>query len=156
MSGPDTAAIRMATAAGFAFRVIEYGEAGSLEEAARRRGVPVGKVIKSLVVRTGGDAYVMVLVPGDRVIDWPKLRRIAGKSRMALATQHEAKEVTGYPRGAITPFGSRRTLPVILDASATGEVSLGGGAHGVSIHLDVADLVSATDATVADVTKEAG
>ena len=63
--------------------------------------------------------------------------------------------VTGYPRGAITPFGSKRALPVICDISLEGEVSLGGGAHGMSIHLDTADLVALTQAQVADVTKQA-
>jgi Cys-tRNA(Pro) deacylase len=127
----------------------------NLAEAAAKRGVAVAQVMKSLVVRTSEDSFVMVIVPGDRVIDWPKLREHVGVSRMSLAGANEALEVTGYPRGAITPFGSKRRLPVICDASATGEISLGGGAHGMSIHLDVADLVAVTGADVADVTRPA-
>ncbi len=72
---------------------------------------------------------------------------------MSLAPAEEALAVTGYRSGAITPFGSKRSLPVILDASAEGEISLGGGVHGVSIHLDTEDLVAHTGATVAQVTK---
>jgi prolyl-tRNA editing enzyme YbaK/EbsC (Cys-tRNA(Pro) deacylase) len=90
------------------------------------------------------------------VIDWPKLRSLLGVSRISLASAAEALAATGYPRGAITPFGSTQVLPVVCDASAEGEISLGGGAHGISIHLDTADLVAATKATVADVTKAAG
>jgi prolyl-tRNA editing enzyme YbaK/EbsC (Cys-tRNA(Pro) deacylase) len=74
---------------------------------------------------------------------------------MALATSEEALRVTGYPRGAITPFGALQKLPVICDASPSGEISLGGGAHGMSIHLQVSDLVDFTGATVADITKMA-
>ena len=141
-------------AAGIEHHVVEYGEVADLEEAARKRGVPVEKVMKSLVVRTG-DGFAMVIVPGNRVIDWPKLRAVVGRSRMAFATTDEALQVTGYSRGAITPFGAAQQLPVICDASASGEISLGGGAHGMSIHLQVADLVDFTGATVADVTKMA-
>ena len=37
--------------------------------------------------------------------------------------------VTGFVRGTITPFGTRTPLPVVLDASVSGPISLGGGAH---------------------------
>jgi len=62
--------------------------------------------------------------------------------------------VTGYERGAITPFGATRPWPVIVDASASGHerVALGGGAHGVNLHLAPADLVTALAAEVVDVT----
>ncbi len=153
MMMPDTPATREVAASGLEHRVVAYGEVSSLEEAAEKRGVPVHKVMKSLVVRTDPDEFVMVIVPGDRVIDWPRLRKVVGSSRMSLAPAEKALAVTGYPSGAITPFGSKRSLPVILDASAEGEISLGGGAHGVSIHLDTEDLVAHTGATVAQVTK---
>ncbi len=149
----ETPATRAVAAAGISHRIVEYGEVAGLEEAARKRGVPVEKVMKSLVVRTGEDEFVMVIVPGNRVIDWPKLRAVVGRSRMVLATTEEALDVTGYQRGAITPFGSRKSLPVVCDASMTGEVSLGGGVHGMSIHLEVVELVALTGATVADVTR---
>jgi Cys-tRNA(Pro)/Cys-tRNA(Cys) deacylase len=151
----ETPATLAMSAAGISHRVVEYGEVASLEEAARKRGVAVEKVMKSLVVRTGEDQFVMVIVPGDRVIDWPKLRAVVGVSRMSLAPADEALAVTGYPHGAITPFGSKRAIPVICDVSLEGEVSLGGGAHGMSIHLDTADLVALTEARMADVTKQA-
>jgi Cys-tRNA(Pro) deacylase len=151
----DTAAIRAAHAAGLAHSVVEYGPVASLEEAADKRGVAVHDVMKSLVVRIGPDEFAMVIVPGDRVIDWPKLRAVLGMSRMALATEDEAFDVTGYRRGAITPLGSRRDLPVILDTTAVGEISLGGGTHGVSIHVDAVELVDHLGAQVADVTKPA-
>lgn len=64
-----------------------------------------------------------------------------------------ATKATGYRRGAITPFGSTRRLAVICDASASGEISVGGGASGISIHLDVDDLVEVAAATVGDVMK---
>jgi Cys-tRNA(Pro)/Cys-tRNA(Cys) deacylase len=38
-------------------------------------------VIKTLVVRRGEDDFLFVLVPGDRAISWPKLRRLLGASR---------------------------------------------------------------------------
>ena len=62
--------------------------------------------------------------------------------------------MTGYERGAITPFGASRPWPVIVDASAMDRsvVAIGGGAHGVNLHLAPADLVAALGAEVVDVT----
>jgi Cys-tRNA(Pro) deacylase len=107
------------------------------------------------VVRRGADDYVFVLVPGGRQIDWPKLRAQLGVSRLSLPDADEAKEATGYERGAITPFGSRRAWPVVADATITGldRVAIGGGARGVNLHLSAADLVAHLEAVVADVTR---
>ena len=63
-----------------------------------------------------------------------------------------AFEVTGYVRGTITPLGSTTAWPVVVDASLTGSVSVGGGAHGVALTVDAGELVERLAATVADVT----
>ena len=54
-------------------------------------------------------------VPGDRQISWPKLRSLLGVSRMSMPDATTAKEVTGYERGTITPFGSTTRWPVVAD-----------------------------------------
>src|SRR5262249_4726134 len=94
------------------------------------------------------------LVPGGRRFDWPKLRAHLGVSRMSLPDAEEAKAVTGYERGTITPFGSTNAWPVIADASIEplDMVAIGGGKRGVNIHIAPADLVAATNADVVDVT----
>jgi Cys-tRNA(Pro)/Cys-tRNA(Cys) deacylase len=74
--------------------------------------------------------------------------------RMSLPDAEEAKAVTGYERGTITPFASTNPWPVIADASIDGVqiVAIGGGQRGVNIHISPAELVSATNADVVDVT----
>jgi prolyl-tRNA editing enzyme YbaK/EbsC (Cys-tRNA(Pro) deacylase) len=66
-----------------------------------------------------------------------------------------ARDVTGYERGTITPLGSTTAWPVVADATLSGTVSLGGGAHGVALTVDAAQLVAALSAEVADVTDPA-
>ena len=70
---------------------------------------------------------------------------ISGSSGCRSPTPTRRSEATGYERGAITPFGAKRAWPVIVDASASGleRVAIGGGAHGVNLHLAPADLVAA-------------
>ena len=149
----DTPATRAATALGIQHRVLVIGRVRSLPEAAERLGVPPSRVMKSLVVRRSEGEYLLVLVPGPRQIDWPKLRHHLGVSRLSMPDAEVAREVTGYERGTITPLGTLSELPIIIDTSVVGGggITIGGGAHGVSILVDADELVRAVGATVVDV-----
>lgn len=134
--------------------VLRHGPVRSLEEAAQARGVSPAAVVKTLVVRRGAGDYLFVLVPGDRQISWPKLRALLGVSRMTLPSADEALEATGYERGTITPFGATTAWPVVADSAiAGGEITLGGGAHGVAVKLQADDAIAALGAQVADVSE---
>jgi len=138
-----------------AHNVVRHGRVSSLEEAAALRGVEPSAVIKTMVIRRGEGDYVLVLVPGDRIIDWPKLRAVLGERRLSMPDADEAFAVTGYVRGTITPFGASGALPTIADQRVRGRsVSIGGGAHGVSITIDGDALVDVIGAEVADVTTD--
>lgn len=138
--------------AGIEHTITRHGPVRSLAEAAAARGVEPDRIIKTMVVRRGADDHLFVLVPGDRQISWPKLRELLGVSRISMPDAETAKQVTGYERGTITPFGSLRRLPVIADSRISGQVSIGGGAHGVAATLTAEDLLRVLDAQVADVT----
>ncbi len=151
---PSTPAIAALEAAGVPFRVVRTEIARSADESAGFQGIPVGSLLRSILVRRGADDFFFVLVPGGRRFNWPKLRQLLGTNRLTLPTEEEAKAETGYVRGAITPFGARRPWPVIADETVMqwDVVAIGGGARGVNVHLAPADLVKATDAQLVDIT----
>ncbi|WP_229053163.1 aminoacyl-tRNA deacylase [Aeromicrobium sp. Leaf350] len=140
-------------AAGIAHEITRHGPVRSLAEAAEVRGVNASQIVKTLVVRRADDDYLLVLVPGDRQISWPKLRELLDVSRLSMPPAEVALEATGYERGTITPFGSTTAWPVVADSRVVGTISLGGGAHGVAATVDAADVIRALDARVADVTE---
>ena len=139
-------------------QVVVTAPASSAEQSAAFQAIELGQLVRTIVVRRGEGEYVFVLVPGGRRFDWPKLRSHLGVSRLSLPDADEAREMTGYERGAITPFGSSRLWPVVIDASIRGldKVAIGGGRRGVNIHIAPADLVSATGADIVDVTSPEG
>jgi Cys-tRNA(Pro) deacylase len=153
----QTPALKELSGSDLEFEVVRTERARSVEESAAFQGIEPGNLIKTLVVRRGTGDYLFVLVPGDRSIDWPKLRAQVGVSRLALPDADEAREATGYERGSITPFGSTTAWPVIADASLTGKgrVAIGGGGHGVNLHVDADELMAQLEAQTADVTKPA-
>lgn len=151
----DTPATLAVAASGVAHAVVRIEPARSAEEAAERQGIPLAALLRTIVVRRGEDDYLFVLVPAGRRFDWPKLRAHLGVTRLSLPDADEAQAVTGYVRYTITPFGSSRPWPVIADASILDlpVVSIGGGDHGVNLHLAPRDLIQALRAEVVDVTQ---
>jgi Cys-tRNA(Pro)/Cys-tRNA(Cys) deacylase len=133
--------------------VRERPAASSLEEAAELLGILPDDIVKTLVVKRSDDTFLFALVPGDRVISWPKLRALVGVNKLRLPEPELALAATGYERGTIVPIGSTNDWPVYADESIVGRrIAMGAGAHGYSLFVDADDLIRAYDATVADIT----
>ncbi len=129
--------------------------ANSLAAAAAERGQRPEQIVRSILFRLGrskrgngqGD-YAMVLMAGPGQIAWKALRQHFGQSRLTLATAEEVLAVTGYPIGAVAPFGMPTSVPILVDESVTAqqELSLGSGIRGVAIMLTSNALLAALDA----------
>ncbi|MCZ4326596.1 aminoacyl-tRNA deacylase [Brachybacterium paraconglomeratum] len=144
-------------ALGLTHEITWHGRVGSLAEAVAARGVEPRDIVKTLVVRRGEGDFLFVLVPGDRGISWPKLRALLGVNRLSMPDKDVAREVTGYERGTITPFGATTAWPVVADASLAGDperrISMGAGAHGVAATVPAEEALARLDARIADVTE---
>ncbi len=137
---------------GAAFDVHEYDhrEKGA-EFAAAALGIPLQRFAKTLVVEVDGQP-AFVLMPGDRELSLRALARQAAGRAAAMADPATAERLTGYRTGGISPFGSRRALPVHMDASLLEHerIALNGGRRGVIVELASADARRLLDARVAD------
>lgn len=151
---PEPPALSDPRLASIPHRAVRTAVPESAEQSAELQGIPLDALLRTIVVRRGQDDYLFVLVPAGRRFSWPKLRAALGVSRISLPDADEAQSVTGYARYAITPFGSTRPWPVIVDASVMDEpvASVGGGVRGVNLHLTPADLVQVLPAEVIDLT----
>jgi Cys-tRNA(Pro)/Cys-tRNA(Cys) deacylase len=121
------------------------GPVASLEQAAHERGQQPEQVVRSILFHLGQDEYVMALMAGPAQISWRALRSHLGQSRLTTASEAEVLAVTGYPLGAVSPFGLPRSLRVLIDEGvlAQEEVSIGSGVRGITVILRVADLLRA-------------
>ena len=85
------------------------------KQAAALLNCPLGAVVKSLVFGIEGqEKYLLILVSGQNKVYRRKLAKIIGK-QVYPAKPEKVLSVTGYPVGAVPPFGLRADLPVIID-----------------------------------------
>ena len=134
------------TALGIPHRIFAHeNPVHSLEQAASERGQVPDQVIRSLLFRLGEGDFLMVLVAGPGQISWKTLRTHVGQSRLTMAERDEVLRVTGYPIGAVAPFGMPQAVPILVDPSVTvhGEVSLGSGVRNTAVILASEDLIHA-------------
>ncbi len=119
----------------------------SLEQAARERDLEPEQIVRSLLFRMEGDEFVMVLIPGPSKVDWAKLRHFLGVSRVTTARPQEVERVTGYPTGAVSPFGVRETVRLLADERIKDieVLSLGAGIRNAGVILKRDDLLEALD-----------
>jgi Cys-tRNA(Pro) deacylase len=121
------------------------GQVQSLEQAASERGQRPEQIIRSILFRLPDDQFIMVLTAGPAQISWQRLRAYLQSSRITMATAEQVLLTTGYPIGAVSPFGIPQPLRILLDRSILSEeeVSIGSGIRNTTIILKRDDLIQA-------------
>lgn len=143
---------------GLAAVEFEPGSCATSILAAKRFGVAVGQIAKSLLFIGKDGRYFLVLCPGDRKVSSSRLKAATGiKSRMA--TLEETRTATGFPPGGVCPFGIDAGIKIFLDESLsrydTVYPAAGTDSSGVPMSFDA--LVAAAGGTVgAFVAEEVG
>jgi Cys-tRNA(Pro)/Cys-tRNA(Cys) deacylase len=144
--------------AGVAFVLHEYTHDPRAEsfglEAAQALGLDPVRVFKTLMATVDG-ALTVAVVPVSGHLDLKGLARAAGGSRAAMADVAAAERSTGYVAGGISPVGQKRTHPTVLDRSALDHatVFVSAGRRGLDLEIAPADLVEATGAIVAPISR---
>jgi len=99
---------------GVEYKLSEHALVRTSEEAAKIRGVELKTGAKAMVIKAE-DTFFLFVLPGDRKIDWKKIKVLLRTKRLRLATEEEAEQVTRAKVGAIPPFGNILGLPTYLD-----------------------------------------
>jgi Cys-tRNA(Pro)/Cys-tRNA(Cys) deacylase len=131
---------------GITYRFFTHpGVVHSLEQAAMERGQRPEQIIRSIVFRLSHGGFVMVLVAGESQVSWQALRHHLGTSRISMATESEVLEVTGYPLGAVSPFGTKQSLRILVDESVLheNEISVGSGVRYTTVIMRCDDFMRA-------------
>jgi Cys-tRNA(Pro)/Cys-tRNA(Cys) deacylase len=151
-STPATEALRRA---GVAFTSREYppveeAEGTYGEAIAALLGVDPARVFKTLVTVVD-DRPTVAVVPVSGHLSLKALARSRGAKRAEMADPAQAERLSGYVVGGISPFGQKRRLEVVVDATLLDHptVLVSGGRRGLQVELAPADLVALLGATIA-------
>jgi len=120
---------------GYTEHVYDYVDHGGTAESARQLGVDEHAVVKTLVMQTDrGDPFI-VLMHGDRNVVTRELARAIGVKSVQPCTPADAQRHSGYMVGGTSPFGTRKPLPVYVEASVfeLPRVLINGGRRGYLI-----------------------
>lgn len=122
---------------------------------ARKIGMPIEQVFKTLLTRTSDNTHLFAIVPGDAELDLKKLASAAGVRKAELAALKDVEPLTGYIRGGVTVLAAKKPFPAFADETIElfDRVSVSAGQRGVQIVLSPADYLRATAADIADLTK---
>ena len=121
-------------------------------EAATALGLDPDRVFKTLLADVDG-RLVVGIVPVTGKLDLKRLAAAVGGKRATMADPAVAERRTGYVVGGISPIGQKTAHPTVIDETAElwDTVYVSGGRRGLDLELAPADLVRATDATLADI-----
>src|ERR1700691_2076351 len=154
-----TNAARILEGLGISYTLQEYHvdpEDLSAIAVARKIGLPVEQVFKTLLTLTGAEQYAFAIIPGDAELDFKKLARAAGVRKTELVSLKVVQPLTGYIRGGVTVFGAKKDFPVFADETIElfEVISVSAGHRGVQVLLPPQDYLRAAGASVADLTKD--
>jgi Cys-tRNA(Pro)/Cys-tRNA(Cys) deacylase len=124
-------------------------------DAAEALGVEPGRVHKTLAATVDG-RLVLAVVPVDRELDLKRLADALGGRRAVMADPADAERATGFVVGGMSPLGSRRPIPVVVDAGALDRetVFVSAGRRGLQVELAASDLVRLANAKVATIARD--
>lgn len=119
-----------------------YLQHGGTAHAAASLGVPEHQVIKTLILETDGRHPLIVLMHGDCEVSTKNLARHLGVRQVTPCEAATAERLTGYTVGGISPFGTRRSMPVYAERTilALPRIYINGGKRGFLLAIDPAVL----------------
>jgi len=146
---PVTPAIRLLKDKRIVFHphLYPFVDHGGTKHASAVLGVSEHAVIKTLVMETESRQPLLMLMHGDMEVSTKQLARIISVKRVEPCDMATAQKLTGYLVGGISPFGTRKELPVYVERTVLSldKIYINGGKRGFLVEIDPRDLRKAFD-----------
>jgi Cys-tRNA(Pro) deacylase len=142
---PTTPAVLALKAQGgnFTLHTYPYEERGGTKRGASQLGVDEHRVIKTLVMEDETGKPLIILMHGDKEVSTKSLARAIGVKSIAPCKPAIAEKHTGYKVGGTSPFGTKKAMPVYMEASIADlpEIFINAGSRGLLAQMPSAALV---------------
>ncbi len=121
-----------------------YEEHGGTSVSSRELGVEEHVVIKTLIMQDEHAKPLVVLMHGDKTVSTKNLARQIGCKSVEPCKPEVAQRHSGYMIGGTSPFGTKKVMPVYVEASVLDleKIYLNGGRRGYLIGIAPTLLVA--------------
>jgi len=105
-------------------------------------GVQESETVKSLVLKTKEGSLAVLVMPGDKRVNWKQAAAGMGTKKVSFAKPEEVSRAVGCEVGCVPPFGHLTTLPIYMDLDLTQKdfVYFNPGVHDKSFKIKAWDL----------------
>jgi Ala-tRNA(Pro) deacylase len=104
--------------------------------------VSESETVKSLVLKTKEGNMIVLVLPGNKKVDWKQAAAGAGTKKVSFAKPEEVSEAVGCEVGCVPPFGHLSEIPIYMDPDLTKKnfVYFNPGVHDKSFKIKAWDL----------------
>ena len=78
-------------------------------------GVKESQTVKSLVLKTREGKFAVLVLPGDKKLDWKVVANQLNTKKVEFAKPEEVLSLVGCEVGCVPPFGHMTELPIYMD-----------------------------------------
>src|SRR6478752_1812287 len=144
---PATAFLR-ANKVAFTEHPYEYLEHGGAQHSAKVLGWDPFSAVKTLVMEVERARPLIVLMHGNRTVSTKNLARQIGAKSVEPCKPDVANRHSGYLVGGTSPFGTRKAMPVYVEATILElpRIAINGGRRGYLVGIDPQVCVKLLDA----------
>ena len=116
----------------------EYLAHGGAQHSAKVLGLDPFTVVKTLVMQDQDAKPLLVLMHGNRKVSTKNLARQIGAKSVEPCKPEVANRHSGYLVGGTSPFGTRKAMPVYVEASilTLPKIAINGGRRGYLVEID--------------------
>ncbi|MGB5750664.1 MAG: YbaK/EbsC family protein [Desulfobacterales bacterium] len=104
--------------------------------------VSEAETVKSLVLSTKEGRMIVLVLPGNKKVDWRQAAAGAGTKKVSFAKTEDVSQAVGCEVGCVPPFGHLTALDIYMDPDLTKKnfVYFNPGVHDKSFKIKAWDL----------------
>ncbi len=124
------------------YEVFEHEPVYTNPTMAKALNVSESETVKSLVLKTKEGRMIVLVLPGNKKVDWKHAAAGAKTKKVSFAKPEEVSQAVGCEVGCVPPFGHLTALPIYMDPDLVKKnfVYFNPGAHDKSFKIKAWDL----------------
>ena len=125
-----------------AYEIYEHEPVYTNPAMAEALNVSEAETVKSLVLSTKEGRMIVLVLPGDKKVDWKQAAAGAGTKKVTFAKPEDVSLAVGCEVGCVPPFGHLTALDIYMDPDLTEKnfVYFNPGVHDKSFKIKAWDL----------------